>query len=139
MHILMRANLCLFVPIVSIDIASGDIIYLQADRTRRTSPVRRRSPEPMHTDHMDPETLIPLTEANPDMKIVLPAAWYSYALQFGLNEKHIRKIEAGEQINLAEGLSVEAIPSAHEEIETDADGNHLYLGYIIYIWYSGQT
>jgi L-ascorbate metabolism protein UlaG (beta-lactamase superfamily) len=84
-----------------------------------------------HTDHMDPETLIPLAEANPDMKIVLPAAWYSHALQLGLNEKQISKIEAGEEINLAEGLSVEAIPSAHEEIETDADGNHLYLGYII--------
>ena len=84
-----------------------------------------------HTDHMDPETIVPLAEVNPGMKIVLPAAYVKLALQYGLLSEQLVPVNAGDKVMLSENMEVHVIPSAHEILEKDEDGNFLYLGYIM--------
>jgi L-ascorbate metabolism protein UlaG (beta-lactamase superfamily) len=86
-----------------------------------------------HSDHMDPETLGPLAVRNPSCRFVVPRAHQVHAMSLGVAEGNIVGIDAGDHVDLGEGISVEAIPSAHESIDTNAAGEHFYLGYIIRI------
>ena len=40
-------------------------------------------------------------------------------------------LNAGEVMRLDEHMTVEAVAAAHETLETDAEGNHKFLGYIL--------
>ena len=91
-----------------------------------------------HSDHMDPETLLPLAKNNPAMKIILPAAWYHNGLQMGIDKNQISAVDSGDKLSIAEGISVAAIPSAHEKIETNKDGKQLYLGYILSVEFNSD-
>ncbi len=84
-----------------------------------------------HTDHLDAETLLPLKEANPNLKLVLPTANIEFAADrlqckpdwfVGMND--------GDEKEVA-GFTFHAIPAAHEELDMDENGNHKYLGYIV--------
>jgi len=75
-----------------------------------------------HTDHLDPETLRPLFAANPDLKIVAPAA----------NRDVVRERAGVEPIVLEDQTSAEVagvvfhgIAAAHEELSP------AYLGYVV--------
>jgi L-ascorbate metabolism protein UlaG (beta-lactamase superfamily) len=52
------------------------------------------------------------------------------ARQLGLPDAAILPLDAGESLNLPNGVSVRAIPAAHEQLKTDANGHHLFLGYL---------
>ncbi len=97
-----------------------------------------------HTDHLDPETLLPLVEANPRIKLVLPQA----------NLDEARKRLSGtriETVGLDDGslASVDAflitgIAAAHNEVGRDVEGHCRFLGYVIRfgpfsIYHSGDT
>jgi len=98
----------------------------------------------VHTDHMDPETIRALLAANPRLTLVIPEAIRRTAAErlgvepgrpVGMNDGVTR--EAG-------GFVIHALPSAHNERETDAAGNHLYLGYVVHagpwrLYHSGDT
>ena len=97
-----------------------------------------------HTDHLDPETLRPLVQANPSITLVCPAAHCKLA--------HERSGLHGEQIiGLSEGLEIEsggfhiaAVPAAHEALDRDQNGHLLYLGFVVKagpwtIYHSGDT
>ena len=84
-----------------------------------------------HTDHMDAETIMPVLANNPGCKCLFPRAWEKYIIEFGTKEEDLITINNEEVVNLNDKISVKAIPSAHESLEVDAEGNHLYLGYII--------
>lgn len=97
-----------------------------------------------HTDHLDAETILPLKEVNPNLKLVLPKANMAFAAErlhchtgwfVGMND--------GDEMNV-DGFSFHAIPAAHEQMETDEQGNHRFLGYIVQfggwtIYHSGDT
>lgn len=83
-----------------------------------------------HSDHMDPETLPALAAANPGARMVVPLAERARALAMGLPERQLQPLDAGEQLD-AGGVMVEAIPSAHEELTTDAEGQCVFLGYAV--------
>jgi L-ascorbate metabolism protein UlaG (beta-lactamase superfamily) len=94
-----------------------------------------------HTDHLDPGTLPEIAAANPGALFVVPRAVRLLALERGIPEDRLQVINAGEGPGLLAG---HAVPSAHEEIQTDSDGNHLYLGYVftaggITFYHSGDT
>lgn len=81
-----------------------------------------------HTDHLDPGTLPELLHANPDALLVAPKSARSLALdRSGIDESRLRLIGAGETLSLA-GLHITAIRAAHETLETDAAGDHKFLG-----------
>ena len=98
----------------------------------------------VHTDHMDPDTIRPLLAANPRLTLVIPEAIRQAAAErlevdpgrpVGMNDGVTR--EAG-------GFVIHALPSAHNERETDAAGNHFYLGYVVEagpwrLYHSGDT
>jgi L-ascorbate metabolism protein UlaG (beta-lactamase superfamily) len=77
-----------------------------------------------HTDHLDPDTL----RALPQAELVAPAAHRDLA-----TERAGRSpigIDDGETVELA-GFSITAVPAAHEAIERDDAGRMLHLGYVV--------
>jgi L-ascorbate metabolism protein UlaG (beta-lactamase superfamily) len=96
-----------------------------------------------HTDHMDPETLPVLAERNPRARFLVPRASLATARSKGVPAERTIAINAGEQYELAGGPRVHAVASAHEDLSTDDQGNHYFLGYIaelgsLRIYHSGD-
>lgn len=83
-----------------------------------------------HSDHLDPGTLPGLIEANPGALLVVPEALVEHARSLGLPADRLNGIDAGGTFEHA-GFRVRAIPSAHEGLDTDEQGRHLYLGFVI--------
>jgi L-ascorbate metabolism protein UlaG (beta-lactamase superfamily) len=97
-----------------------------------------------HTDHFDPETLVPLARANPAMKLILPAANLDSAVaRLGSEAPAMLGLDAGGTIE-TDGLRITGTPSAHNDIDRDAQGRCRYLGFIIEfggwrVYHSGDT
>lgn len=96
-----------------------------------------------HSDHMDPGTLPDLMAASPGAVLVVPEALVEYARTLDIPPDRIQGIDAGNTLERA-GFRVRAIPSAHEGLDTDALGHHLYLGFVIEaegrrLYHSGDT
>jgi L-ascorbate metabolism protein UlaG (beta-lactamase superfamily) len=83
-----------------------------------------------HTDHLDKETLLPLLSANADLELVIPEANRDFVSdRLGIGAVQPKGLNAGKTLQLA-GFCIHAVPAAHNEIETDADGRHKFLGYV---------
>jgi len=83
-----------------------------------------------HSDHLDPGTMPGLMEASPEAVLVLPESIREYAGGLGLPLDRLVGLDSGHEEERA-GIRVRAIPSAHEGLDTDERGRHLYLGYVI--------
>lgn len=98
-----------------------------------------------HSDHMDPLTLAPLAQTNPQVSFVVPRASLDEARQrIGVGDSRLLDIEAGERIEALPGVWISAARACHETLERDAQGNHRFLGYLIEvdgvrIFHSGDT
>jgi L-ascorbate metabolism protein UlaG (beta-lactamase superfamily) len=77
-----------------------------------------------HTDHLDPDTL----RALPGAAIVAPEAHRALVVERAGAEP--LGIDDGETVEVA-GFAISAVPAAHEEIERDAAGRMLHLGYVV--------
>ncbi|MBN8247813.1 MAG: MBL fold metallo-hydrolase [Verrucomicrobia bacterium] len=112
-----------------------------------------------HTDHLDPETLRPLAAANPGLVMVCPEAnRVTVRERCGLPEDRIHGLDAGVQesaggparvglvpgeVTVA-GFRIIAVPAAHESLDRDTAGRHIYLGFLIQagpftVYHSGDT
>lgn len=91
-----------------------------------------------HTDHLDGESLIPLLKANPGLTVIAPAANVHFvANRLQVRPDRLTPIHAdGEPISVGP-FTFHAIPSAHESLETDENGDHKFVGYIIEV--GGKT
>lgn len=97
-----------------------------------------------HTDHLDAETLCPIFDRNPTLKLVIPEANRAFVAER-------LKIDPSAPIGLDDGCSVEicgmrfsGIGSAHEGFDRDEEGRAKYLGYVLQfggwsIYHSGDT
>ncbi len=91
-----------------------------------------------HTDHLDAGTLMPLMQANPRMKMVVPTANRAFAAQrVGCDPGWFVGLEVGESVNLG-SFCIFAVPAAHEEVTPE------YHGYVVRfgkwnIYHSGDT
>lgn len=97
-----------------------------------------------HTDHLDAETIIPVLQNNPSVKMIIPEANRNFiaervkcAIDFpiGLNDKRSVTVD---------GFIFHGIPAKHNEIGRDENGNCKYMGYVIEfgkykIYHSGDT
>lgn len=101
-----------------------------------------------HTDHLDPETLRPLAQANPGLLMVCPEANRAAVRErSGLPDARIVGLDAGGQSeieNLKSKITVHAVPAAHEALDVDPRGRHLYLGFVVRpgpftIYHAGDT
>jgi L-ascorbate 6-phosphate lactonase len=96
-----------------------------------------------HSDHLDPATLPDLLNASPEAVAVMTSSVLDHAEQFGVPRRRMLPLDAGETLERA-GFRVRAVPSAHEGLDTDRDGHHLYLGFVIEaegrrLYHSGDT
>lgn len=97
-----------------------------------------------HTDHLDAATLLPLLNANPDARLVIPRANRGFVLDcLGPVENRLLEIDAGE--TLTSGTAVmHGIPAAHNTVERDGHGRCKFLGYVakaggFTFYHSGDT
>jgi len=97
-----------------------------------------------HTDHLDPDTLGPLFRVNAGLRFVVPASIAALAAErAGMAADVPIGLDAGASVEI-DGITIHAIPAAHNQLDRDASGRHLYLGYVIYafglrIFHSGDT
>lgn len=85
-----------------------------------------------HTDHLDPDTVKALQEHNRPL-FVAPRARRQVALDRHIPEDRLQAVTAGDRVEPGTGISVIAVPAAHEELEFDANGDSVFLGYILEI------
>ncbi|MBI1371409.1 MAG: MBL fold metallo-hydrolase [Phycisphaera sp.] len=101
-----------------------------------------------HTDHLDGETLAALRRVNPDMKLIIPEANRAFvAERLGCDTDWPIGLVDGASAEVA-GFTIHAAPAAHEALDTDDQGRHVYLGYVVEfgagdnryaIYHSGDT
>lgn len=83
-----------------------------------------------HSDHFDGGTIPSLLAANPECRFICPKSAEEKAVELRLPADRLFLIEAGMKHYFG-GVGVEAIPSAHEELEYNERGEHKYLGYVL--------
>lgn len=98
-----------------------------------------------HTDHFDAETLLPLLGANPQARLVLPAAQRDFALE------RLGPDAAAGLVDLDDGalaqvgdVQIQGVASGHPTVERDGEGRCRFLGYVVRwggltIYHSGDT
>lgn len=97
-----------------------------------------------HTDHLDAETLGPLLRVNPRIELVIPEANREFVVnRLAVVAEMPRGLTAEESVALA-GFNISAVPAAHNDLATDEQGRHKYLGYVVKagpwtIYHSGDT
>jgi L-ascorbate metabolism protein UlaG (beta-lactamase superfamily) len=97
-----------------------------------------------HTDHLDPETLLPLRARNPALQLLIPEANRAFvAERLGTAPDWPVGLDDGRTVPLA-GFSITGVPSAHETVERDEAGRCKFLGYLVQagpfiIYHSGDT
>lgn len=95
-------------------------------------------------DRFDSETILPLTAANPNLKVVVPAGIAAEAeRELGAAGPAVLSVNAGTYTS-AGPFSFHGINAACPKIRRDADGNSLDLGFVLLfgqfsIYYSGKT
>jgi L-ascorbate metabolism protein UlaG (beta-lactamase superfamily) len=91
-----------------------------------------------HTDHLDGETLIPLLETDPTLTVIVPAANLDFAAnRLRIRPERLTPIHAdGDPVTVGP-FTFHAIPSAHESLETNENGDHKFIGYVIEV--GGKT
>ena len=97
-----------------------------------------------HTDHLDGDTIKPLLAVNPDLVVLVSEANREFAAQrLGVPPARLTGINFNSSREIGE-FTLHAVPSAHEKVETDNDGNHKYIGLVIEagpwtVYHAGDT
>src|SRR6266516_4424285 len=85
-----------------------------------------------HTDHFDPETLLPLLNTNAQARLVIPAANHRLAVERLRPDLDNRLIDLDDgQKGQVGAIEIYAIASAHNTVERDEAGRCRFLGYVI--------
>lgn len=87
-----------------------------------------------HARHMDGGALVPLLEASPRAKLVLPKSAAHHANSLGIPFTRMTTTDAAlrvEYFHSGDYIRVYAVPSAHPELEHTPLGGYPYLGYLI--------
>ncbi|MGE5225080.1 MAG: MBL fold metallo-hydrolase [Omnitrophica WOR_2 bacterium] len=84
-----------------------------------------------HTDHLDAETLLPLMIANPGLTILVSEANREFAAaRLQVPPARLTGITCDRAIQI-DPYIFHAIPSAHEQLEKDENGNYKHIGLIV--------
>ncbi len=97
-----------------------------------------------HTDHMDKDTLTALFSKEKGPLVIAPRYEVSRLLDMGIPAQRIVGLSEGESFKMQEGVTIHAIPAAHEELTYDSWGQIKALGFVVDMgfvsWYhSGDT
>jgi L-ascorbate metabolism protein UlaG (beta-lactamase superfamily) len=97
-----------------------------------------------HTDHLDAETLCPILERNPNLKLVVPEANRAFVAERLKTEQTIPiGLNDGTSVELS-GIKFSGVASAHETVDRDEHGRAKYVGYVLQfgswsVYHSGDT
>jgi L-ascorbate metabolism protein UlaG (beta-lactamase superfamily) len=83
-----------------------------------------------HDDHLDIPTLKKIANSSKKVKFIIPAAHKE--LMKNIDDNQIILADDGKEIKL-KGIKILPIAVKHENYETDANGHHLYLSYLVKI------
>lgn len=83
-----------------------------------------------HSDHLDPGSVGKIMALNPECLLVCPKTVVDKALERGADRDRIVPMTAMEKRRFGPTV-IEMLPSAHEELATDANGDNLYAGYVL--------
>ena len=97
-----------------------------------------------HTDHLDADTLLPIFEASPSSKLLVPAANLEFALdRLKCDRERCIAVAVNQPFRCGQ-FKVTAIPAAHESLDQDPQGRFPYVGYVVTcgdftVYHSGDT
>lgn len=126
-----------------IDLCLSDIVREQVDSHWKRAYAPPIQPEAIqnadyylitheHLDHLDPATIVPILKNNPALRFVCPAWCKARLLELGIQASHIICPEAFQSIELADSdVCLTAIPTAHYELDYDADLGYRWYSYLI--------
>ncbi len=84
-----------------------------------------------HTDHLDGETICSLLKANPALVVVVSEANREFAAdRLQVPPERLTGISLEKPVRV-DSFTLHAVPSAHEVVETDAAGQHKYIGLVV--------
>ena len=83
-----------------------------------------------HSDHLDPGTLVPLLGANQSARLVAPGASLDRLVPLGLDTRLSDPVNPQLKLSVVD-FKVTVVPASHETIETDSNGNHRFVGYVM--------
>ena len=87
-----------------------------------------------HADHLNLDTILPLSAANPDTKFIVPAPWTSILVKAGIDKNRVIGAVCGQTVE-AGNVKIIPVPAVHtgfiqNDGEKDKNGNYLNLGFI---------
>jgi L-ascorbate metabolism protein UlaG (beta-lactamase superfamily) len=97
-----------------------------------------------HTDHLDAETLSPILDRNPNVKLVIAEANRAFvADRLKLDPAKPIGVDDGSSRDVR-GVRFSGVASAHESLDRDETGRAKYLGYVLQfggwsVYQSGDT
>lgn len=97
-----------------------------------------------HTDHLDAETLLPILEKNPDVRLVVPEANRAFVGgRLGIDPTRLTGLDDGSRVRES-GFEIHGIAAAHNTVERDETGRCKFLGYVVKcgpwtLYHSGDT
>jgi L-ascorbate 6-phosphate lactonase len=96
-----------------------------------------------HGDHTDPKTLLGILAASPGCRFAGPKPSVQIMEKGGLPADRITVLNEGTPFKIGD-LTVDPVAAAHEDYETDAEGFHRFLGYLLHwdgltLYHSGDT
>ncbi len=96
-----------------------------------------------HMDHMDMETLTGIAKVAPQCRFAGPKFVVRELERAGFPKEQLTVLNEGTSFKFHD-LVVEPVAAAHEDYETDAEGFHRYLGYLLHwhgltLFHSGDT
>ncbi|WP_068775258.1 MBL fold metallo-hydrolase [Paenibacillus sp. FJAT-26967] len=83
-----------------------------------------------HPDHLDPVTVRAMAIASPHATWICPAPVVPQLAELGIVPDALIGARAGDMIDFRD-MRITPIASKHEEFETDENGDHKFLGYVI--------
>jgi L-ascorbate metabolism protein UlaG (beta-lactamase superfamily) len=87
-----------------------------------------------HTDHLDGETLIPLLKANPNLTVFVSRANVDFAAnRLQVAPERLTPIRVDAKPMIVSPFSFHAIPSKHETLEQDENGDYRCIGLIVQV------
>ncbi|MCE0499246.1 MAG: MBL fold metallo-hydrolase [Methylacidiphilales bacterium] len=96
-----------------------------------------------HGDHTDPESLLGILSASPKCHFAGPKISAREMERAGIPQSQITVLNEDSGLTLRD-LTVEPVAAAHEEYETDPEGHHRFLGYLLHwdgitLYHAGDT
>lgn len=86
-----------------------------------------------HSDHMDPGSLGIIAAGNPKCQFIIPAAEKEAAEKAGIPRERMVLTNADQHhlLNQEGPARVQVLPAAHEQIQTNPQGEHHFLGFVL--------